>query len=184
MNFTAVVAEVLSIVKRQDKILDIRREVNAAVSFYCQDADFKRDLEEVAFAIDPQQYTANIPYSSLTRFRKFRYIKQGRCYLTEIMTSRIQECGSLANTYYMAGSGIRYSLGALSATLDLAYFQYPPTLTDAAPNFWMLDLSPYMVINRAAGRIFDNIGDDKSSSSHSRTANEIYLGWRQDHLSN
>lgn len=184
MNFTAVVAEVLSIVKRQDKILDIRREVNAAVSFYCQDADFKRDLEEVAFAIDPQQYTANIPYSSLTRFRKFRYIKQGRCYLNEIMTSRIQECGSLANTYYMAGSGIRYSLSALSATLDLAYFQYPPVLTDAAPTFWLLDLNPYMVIDRAAGKIFVNIGDDKSARDHESAANVSYLGWRQDHMSN
>lgn len=184
MNFTEAVAEVVATSKRPDKILEARRAVNAAVSFYSQDADFKRDIEEMALAIDPLQYTANIPYTSLPRFRKFRYIKRGLTndYLSELTGSKITECNTMTDVYYLAGSGIRYSLKSLKSTLDIAYFQYPPTLTDAAPTHWMLDVSPYMIIDRALGQIFNSIGDDASSKRHEAWANVAYLGWRGDHL--
>lgn len=185
MLFTAAVAEVLSIVKRQDKILDIRREVNAAVSFYCQDSDFKRDIEEIALAIDAQQYSANIPYTDLPRFRKFSYIKRGmtNCRLTEINTSKLVSNSMAGDKYYLAGSGIRFNLAKLSTTLDIAFYQYPPILTDAVGQFWMLDLQPYMVIDRAAAKVFNDIGDNDSYMKRRDSANEQYLSWRGDQLS-
>jgi hypothetical protein len=186
MNFTEAVTEVINTSKRPDKILEARRAVNAAVSFYSQDADFKRDIQEVALAIDPFQYSANLPFTELTRYRKFRSIKRGgtRCYLDELTGAKISACASLADVYYIAGSGIRYSLAALASTLDIAYFQYPPTLTDALDNntYWMLDIAPHMIIDRALGQIFSSIGDDTSSKRHEAWANVAYLSWRTDQL--
>ena len=185
MNFTEVVAEVSSIVKRPDKILDIRREVNAAVNFFSSDTDFKRDVTEVLLAIDPLAYSQNLTYASLPGFRKVQFMKQAgtRKYITELEASKITTNACALDKYYIAGAGIRINMSSLAASLDLGYFTFPPTLTDAAGTSWMLDASPYMVIDRAAGVIFRNIGDDASSKSHMGASNAAYLAFRADHKS-
>ena len=185
MNFTQVVAEVLSIVKRPDKLKDIQREVNAAVNFFSSDSDFKRDVEEVLLAIDPLAYSQNLSYTSFIRFRKIQFMKRAgtRHYLTELDASKITTNACALDKYYTAGTGIRINMNALAAGLDIGYYQFAPVLTDALPTFWMLDLSPYMVIDRAAGTIFRNIGDDASSKVHIGASNAAYLAFRADQKS-
>lgn len=185
MNFTEAVNEVLAIVKRPDKILDIRREVNAAVNFFCADTDFKRDVEEVLLAIDPLQYSQNLPYTSFTRFRKVQFMKRGgtREYLTLLEAKTMPAANCSLDKFYLAGSGIRINMAKLAANLDIGYFQYPPTLTDAAGTFWLLDVSPYMVIDRAASKIFVNIGDTASATPHANSSSAAYLAFRSDQKS-
>lgn len=185
MNFTEVVAEVLSIVKRPDKIADMRREVNAAVNFFSSDSDFKRDVEEVLLAINANEFSQSLAYSSLTRFRKIQFVKRAgtRNYLTELDASKLTSSACALDKYYIAGTGIRINMSAKAAALDLGYYQFPPYLTDTLNSYWMLDVSPFMVIDRAAGVIFRNIGDDASSKSHIGASNAAYLAFRADQKS-
>jgi hypothetical protein len=169
MNFTEVVAEVISIVKRPDKLLDIRREVNKAISFCCLGADFARDLEEASIAIDSTLFAQNIDLTTLTRFRKFEYIKPpGRAkFLRHLTPDKIFAKGREdVDVYYIAGDQANFKLCKLSSTLLVGYFKFPPTLSDASPTFWLLDIAPYMIIDKAASAIFRNIGDDASSKRH------------------
>lgn len=183
MNFTEVVNEVLNIVKRPDKILDIRREINAAVNFFSSDTDFKRDVAEVLLAIDALAYSQNLPFTSFTRFKKIQFMKRGgtRKYLSILDAKEITSNACALDKYYIAGTGIRINMATLTANLDIGYYQFPPTLTDAAGTFWMLDVAPYMVIDKVAGVIFRNIGDDASAKAHIGTSNAAYLAFRADH---
>lgn len=181
MNFTEAVNEVLDIVKRPDKLLAMRRQVNAAVNFFCSDSDFKRDVAEILLPISAVDYSQLIPFSSLPRYRKLQYIKRSGTsdYLDEIVPARMPTMECSIDKYYEAGTGIRINMSVKAANVDIGYWQYPPTLTDALDNntHWMLDLSPYMVIDRAAGMIFSNIGDDASSKQHIGAASQAYLAF-------
>lgn len=180
MNFTDTVNEVLAIVKRPDKILDIRREINAAVNMFCSDADFTRDVQEELFAIDPAQYSQNILYSALTRFRKVQFIKLAGTYnyLTELQAKKLVASLDAKDKWYMAGSGIRVNMCKLASNLDVGYYQYPPTLSDSVNTFWLLDQSPFMVIDRVAAKIFINIGDKPSADIHLQSSAQAYSVFR------
>ena len=184
MNFTDVVTEVMGIIKRPDKLLDVRREVNSAVNQFCMDTEFTRDLLEISQPIDVTQYTQALPISGFTRFRKFSYMKQGgtKCFLNPLPRGELLKTNcDMRNKYYIAGSNVNISLSVLCSTLDLAYFQYPPLLTDAAPTFWLLDVSPFMVIDRAAGKILASIGDGDSATRHERFAVSAFLTAQKDY---
>lgn len=185
MNFTAALNEVLSIVKRPDKSADMAREINSAVNFFCTDSDFKRDVEETLLPIIPTDYSQLISYSALTRFRKVQYMKHGgtRNYIAEIQASKQLSSSCSIDKFYVAGTGIRINLGSLSPAVDIGYYQYPPQLTAAQGDFWLLDLAPYMIIDRAAGKIFTNIGDDASGKRHLDAAHAAYLSFRADQTS-
>lgn len=183
MNFTEVVAEVLRIVKRPDKITDIRREVNAAINHFSVDSDFPRDLQEVLQAITATEYTQAIALSTFTRFRKFRYIKRAgtreflkRLNDTDLFDTRCD----LRDRYYIAGTNVNISMTKTAASLDIGYYQYPPVLTDASPNYWMLEGNWNAVVNKAASVIFANIGDDSSARTHNAFAVQAYMAFRQD----
>lgn len=186
MNFTEAVAEVLSIVKRPDKISDIRREINAAISFYCLGADFARDFNEGSFPIDATLYAQQLALSTFSRFRKFAYIKPPavKYYIENIGPNKVftGSCEKV-NTYYISGSNITFKLSALTASLLVGWYSYPPVLTDAAGTFWLLDVAPYMVIDRAAAMVFSNMGDDASAKPHMANASISYLNARADLMS-
>lgn len=182
MNFTEAVAEVSNIVKRPDKMLDMRREVNAAVNFFSSDANFKRDVLEVLVPLIATQHSQNIPFTLLPRFRKVQYIKRAGTleYLTELDARQITTAKCSLDKYYIAGSGLKINMSKTASFLDLGYYQYPDLLTDIAPAHWILDVSPYMVIDRAASAVFKAIGDDSSSKSLSVASSTAYLAFRTD----
>lgn len=183
MDFTTAVNEAISILKRPDKILDVRREINAAVTLFSLDANFPRDIDELLLNITATEYSQNIPYSSFTRFRKIQFIKRAGTYeyLKELDVKMLVSSLDVKDRWYIAGSGIRINQCKLSAQLDVGYYQYPPILTDVAPTYWILDQSPYMVIDKAVSKIFTNIGDKASSDTHAASAREAFAVFRNAH---
>lgn len=180
MLFTAAVNEVINITKRPDKILDIRREINAAVNMFCADADFTQDVQEQLLAINPLLFGQNIPYTSLTRFRKMQFLKRAGTYeyLTELQAKKLTSLEDSKDKWYMAGTGIRTNMCKLASALDIGYYQFPPILTDAEGIFWLLAQSPYMVIDRAAGKIFINLGDKASADIHLQASAQAFAVFR------
>lgn len=185
MNFTEVVTEVMGVLKRNDKLLDVRREVNSAVNQFCMDANFQFDLAELSPAIVYAELTQALPLSTFARFRKFAWMKRGgtSCFLNRLERQELLKGSAcdMRDKYYIVGSNVNLSLASQANTLDVSWYQFPPTLTDAAPDFWMLEKSPYMVIDRTLAKLFTSIGDDSSASKYEafalsafRTANKDY----------
>lgn len=185
MNFTEIVAKVIDTTKREDKMLVARREVNAALVSFSSDYDFPRDIEELLVTISGVDYTQAIAYAVLPRLRKFQYIRRGgtQQYLSALDPAKQfrSDC-DLRDKYYLIGSGVRISMTALSPTLDVGFWQYPPTLTDAAPDHWMLEGNWPAIMNRAIAKIFADIGDDASSSKHERYAVADFLTFRSANI--
>lgn len=184
MNFTEAVNEVIAITKRPDKIGAIQREVNAAINFFCLEADFARDRTEQTIAISAASYAGNIAMSDLTRFRKvdcLRYADRNK-FLSLLDPKYIftKEGCEITDVYYIAGSQINYKLANLSSSLLIAYYSFPPILA-GTETFWLLDVSPYMVIDRVASKIFANIGDDASARTHAAFSLEAYTSAKRDY---
>lgn len=182
MNFTEVVAEVMATCKRPDKLAVARREVNAALAFFSGDQNFSRDVFEELKAITATEYTQAIDIATLTRYRKIKYIKRAgtKNYLSKLSAKELgTDCDS-KDRFYVAGNSIKISMTALAANLDIAYYQYPPTLTDLAPTYWMLETGWPMVFNRAAAKVFADIGDDASAKMHEAYARTDFAAFVMD----
>ena len=182
MNFTEIVIEALAIVKRPDKILDIRREINAAVTFFSGNQNFSRDVMEQLVAIAPAELTQTIALSQLTRFRKIKYLKRAgtKNYLQKLGANELGTNCDMQDRFYVAGSSLKIAMTATAASLDVAYYQYPPFLTDAAPTYWMIDAGWPMVLNRVVAKVFAGIGDDASARMHENYARIDYAAFEAD----
>jgi len=184
MNFTDAVAAVVAETKRPDKVTTVRRELNAAITFYCLDNKFSRDLAERTLAIDAAEYTQSFPLSECVRFRSFKYIKRGgtASHLSVLGDNEMLKVCADTDKYYIAGDNVNVKLGTLAATLDLGWYQYPPVLTGATNlnDFWLLDVAPWMIINRALSHVFKVIGDEKSMQIHAAMAKDDYMAARKD----
>lgn len=188
MLYADAVIEVVQSSKRPDKINVARRKVNEAITFYCLDNEFSRDFKEQTVVIDPNQFTQAIPISTLERFRREKYIKRTgtRGVLSVVKDSDIFNFlhnYNLCNSYYIVGDNINISMTVKAANIDIGYFQYPPILNETGINsFWLLDVNPWMIIDRALSEMFRDIGDEKSSREHAITARDSYMAFRKDQL--
>ena len=117
------------------------------------------------------------------RHRKFKYIRRGgtRNYLSQLSMSQLgkSDC-DIRDKYYVVGENVNISMIATAQTLDVGYFQYPPILTDAAPEYWLLEAAWPAVFNRATGKVFNDIGDAANSSMYERHAVAAWLGFRNN----
>lgn len=184
MNFSGIVQEVMGVIKRPDKLLDVRREVNSAINQFCLDTNFRFDVVEVSPAIVPTEYTQALSLSLFPRFRKFDYIKRGgtRHFLDRLTRSELIKTNcDMRDKYYIVGNNVNLSLAHYANTVDISYYAAPPLLTDAAPEFWMLELSPYMVIDRTLAKLFTSIGDGDSAVRHERFALSAFLTAQKDY---
>lgn len=183
MNFTEVVQEVVSITKRADKIADIRRNVNSAISEACLGTNFARDHDELLLPISSSEYAGSIQLSLLPRFRKIHYIIPTgyACPIRSIEAPAVFEAGvEQVDRFYISGDQINYKLSKLSSGLKIGYFRYPPSLTDTSADFWLLEAAPYMIIDNAAAKTFRNIGDDASAKMHENSWRQAYDSARID----
>lgn len=185
MNFTQAVNEVVGIIKRPDLIASARREINSAIMFYCLDNHFARDFVEQSITLDAQQYTQSFSLNDLTRFRDFEYLKIGgtKAFLSKVSETERKAGCFTSNKYYIAGTNVNVSLRSLSASLDVGYYSYPPLLTNEDTH-WMLDIQPYMIIDRACSVLFKTIGDERSMNAHRSSAGELYMAARKDLIRN
>lgn len=171
MTFDEVVAEVVSITKRPDKINDARRHVNSMLSQASLGANFARDHDELLIVISSSEYAGNIQLTEFPRFRKIDYMLPTgyRKPLTFREPKDIFEnCVEQVNSFYISGSQINYKLGTLTTGIKCGYFRYPPLLTTGAAEsaYWLLEVAPYMIIDGAAAKLFRNIGDETSARQH------------------
>lgn len=183
MNFTEVVAAILALVKRPDKLNDIRREVNAAINFFSKDINAVRDVVELQHAIVATEYTQAILLSAFPRFRKFQYLKRaGTLEYLKPLDSRKMLTASCdrADRWYIAGSSVNISMTKLATHLDVGYYQYPPILTDASPDYWMLSECWPVIFDRAIAKIYATIDADSEARRHEGYAVAGWLSARAD----
>ena len=191
MDINQAVTEVLTITARPDRSAEILSALNAAISFYSTKATFAQDLVETSIPISPTEYGGTIQFNAISptplvaRFRKFKYVKPFgvKRYLTPIGSDKIftPKDQVQLDKYYVGGNNLTYTLSALAPSLEVGYYQYPPVLdVSTVTTYWMLDLMPWAVIDKAAARIFRSIGDDTSAIAYERSSMELFLTARRD----
>lgn len=184
MNFTDIIERLLAKHKRPDKLLDSQKAVNAAVLFYATEYDYERDLVEATVSISPASYTHEIDITGLTRFRKVDYIRLAGSltYMDKLESRRLTSSCDLRNKWYIAGSSLKINMAVEASALDFCYYQYPPVLTDASPTYWMLEGNWEAIMERAASRIFNDIGDTQSSTKALQDATLAAAIFRGDYV--
>ncbi len=170
MNFTEAINEIIGITKRPDKATEIASALNSAITYFTLKDSWKQDLKELTIAVDSSLYSDTIDLSQyVTRLRKIKYLKVYgvKGYLKEIDTEHVFTPGGYTqkNWFYVIGSDLTYNTSTLGASLELGYYQYPAILSGTSTH-WMLDINPWMLIDKAAARIFRSIGDDNSAKLH------------------
>ena len=191
MDINQAVTEVLTITARPDRATEILSALNAAISFYSTKATFAQDLVETSIPISPTEYGGTIQFNSasptpvVSRFRKFKYVKPYgvKRYLRPIGSDKIftPKDQVQLDKYYVGGNNLTYTLSALAPSLEVGYYQYPPVLdVSVVTTYWMLDLMPWAVIDKASARIFRSIGDDTSAIAYERSSMELFLTARRD----
>ena len=169
MNFTEAVAAVIDITARPDRLTETENAVNSILSYLTIKGDFARDLVDQTLTVDPTLYAATISTltapNALVRFRKIKYLKPtgAKFYLTPTDVDKIFQAGNTMqpNVFCVTGTNITYTLGYLTPTLEIGYYQYPAILTNGINDtHWMLDMIPWTVVDLAAAKIYRSIGDD------------------------
>lgn len=185
MNFQAALAEVLRVTARPDKNVEATLAINKAITYCTLLGEFPKDTTEANFPINSALYGATVSISTLTRFRRFKYVKPTavKYYLTPIGADKIftPENQTQINRYYVAGTSMTYTLSALATSLEISYLSYPLVL-DAVTNtgHWMLDLMPYAIIDLASAHVFAGVGDDTSARRLEASGMLMFLAARRD----
>jgi len=183
MNFAEVSTKVQGIVARPDKVTEIEMAINTAISYCTLKGSFRNDLVEASISIDATLYGDTISLASLTRFRRFTYVKPTavRYYMQPIGEDKIftPKNQMQPNVYYIAGTSLTYTLSALATALEVGYLTYPAVLSGTNTH-WMLDIMPYAIIDLAAAYIFSSIGDDASARTHEGRGMEFFTTVRKD----
>lgn len=184
MNFAEAAEAVVNATKRPEKINSIYMKLNSAISFYSLDNKFQRDFEEVLLSTNAQLYKQPLLLSLLPRFRHFRYIKKAgtRNFITSLNDADLFRKNECPDKYYIAGDYFHIYSSSLISGIDVGYYKYPPLLSVAQnnQNYWLLDVAPFMIIDRASAEIFRDVGDEKSLQAHMGSARDYYLAARKD----
>lgn len=183
MNFSEIATEVQRITKRPDKAVETAMAINKAISYCTLKGSFRKDIVEASIAVDATLYGDTISLASLTRFRRFTYVKPTgtKYYLKPISEEQVfvPKNQMQPNVYYIAGTSLTYTLSNLTTSLEVAYLTYPAVLSGTNTH-WMLDIMPYAIIDLAAAYLFSAIGDDTSARIHEARGMEFFLTVRKD----
>jgi hypothetical protein len=84
--------------------------------------------------------------------------------------------------FYVGGSSLTYTLSQLDSSLEIGYFTYAPVLSSVSGSdtHWLLNLLPYALIEKAAAKIFQLIGDDSSYKFYEGSSMELFATGRAD----
>lgn len=178
MNFSEMVTQVLALTNRPDKQTQIELAINNAISEFCLRTKFFKDLVEDSIAITSTVYSQSIDLTAnTTRFRSFKYVKQPgvKRYIHPLPPDKIFTPGDQMqrDRYYIIGSDLTIITSSLSATLEVGYYQYPAILS-GTDTHWLTDINPFCVIDKAAARIFKDIGDRQEAATHEAYAKNSY----------
>lgn len=191
MNFAEVTTEVMSIVKRPDKLAEVRSAINSTVQYCSTQCDFARDLVETSTVIDPAAYAQSLALTTFPRFRKFRYMKPSNrnSYIEPLAPDKIfvRKTTALGRTsdievldkYYIAGDSVVFKLCKVAPSLIVGYYRYPPVLANAE-TFWSLESMPYVIIEGAIAKAFRMLGDDSSADRYQGQFLQSYASASKD----
>lgn len=186
MNFNEVLAYVLDITKRPEKISEASLKINEAIGFFTSSAEFTRDLIEISIPVTTTNGIINLDLTNptyFTRFRKFAYIKSpgAKKYLDPVTPDKVfLEGRERLDCYYLAGTNVICKVCSPQTSLLVGYFSYAPQVSPSNSAYWMLDVAPYMIINKAAASIFRDIGDDQSAKQKDSESNLQFLTIKGD----
>lgn len=186
MDFNTLVNEVIAKVKRPDKASLARVQVNAAIQFFSQEHDYKRDLREFVWTPTPVASSTEfiIPLADLERFRKIAYIKLAgtRHYLEELEALKLTKDCEINDKWYIAGDSINAKSSLAASALDIGYYRLPPYLTDNTIPYWMISSNWMAILERASAMVFNDIGDTQSYQAALRASNEYYAIFKGDYI--
>lgn len=185
MIFSEVQSEVLRRTVRPDKGIAAEIAINKAISYCTINGEFPQDMVEATIQLsDPTAYGGTVSITTLTRFRRFSYVKPTakRYYLTPLAPDKIfTPKGKLQpNVYYVAGTNLTYTLSEPATSLEVGYYTYPTPLDSTNQSHWLLDIMPSMIIDLAASYVFSEIGDDASARSSEASGMTQFLTLRRD----
>jgi hypothetical protein len=186
MNLTEAKEEVVGLTKRPEKEVEILSQLNRAISFYTLKVNWARDLVEDTLTLDPTLYGQTIDISGLARFRKVKYLRptSQRIYLKTIGVDKVITPNGRVqpNRFFVGGQSLTITLGQLDSSLEIGYYTFAPTLNEVAPDneYWMLDVMPWAIIDRAASHIFKGIGDETSAKQYLESSMEFFVAARKD----
>ena len=173
MDFLEAVDAVIEITSRPDKEPVIKNAINATISFLTMKVDFFEDLVEQSLSVDPTLYGQSVSLTTLTRFKKFKYIKRtgARNYITPIGADKLLTPLNQIqpNRYYLGGQTLTFTVDTLTPTLEIGYYQYPALLTATNKNHFLLDKVPFAVIDLAAARIFQHMENQAAATQHTNS---------------
>lgn len=183
MNLREVVDEVISVTSRPDKVKEIESGINAIIAKLTGMADYYDDLIETTLTVSATAYSQEVSLSSLPSFKKFKYVKpSAAAYLMQpIDPIHLITPGGIVqpNRYYVAGTQLVFTVAVLSPTLDVGYYRYPAILTGTDTHF-LLEKSPWAVIDLTAARIFRSIGDESAAAAYDKSGSELAAISRRD----
>lgn len=182
MDFTEAVQLVLAKVKRPDKLILARAEVNNAVMLFTAQMDHPRDLVEGVHTASLADYTHTLPLADLPRYRKMDWLRYPgtRAYVSPL-DNRVLGCtDDIRDKYYLAGNSLKVNLAKPTASLEYSYYAWPPTLTDLSPNHWQFEGNYPAIVAKAASMLFVDIGDAESAARAEKEAAVLFLAFQGD----
>lgn len=186
MDFNAMITQVLDITGRPEKATAAGIAINAAVFMATVKANFARDVTEATIANPaPTLFTSAINLTSLTRFRKIIYCRPTTHVkpLRPISPDQVINATNgvvQSNVMWASGTSLNFVLNKLSSTFEIGYASYPPTLTIAAPTYWMLDMMESAILDLAVSRIFGSIGDTAAAKFYGDNGMGLYNAAKRD----
>ena len=186
MNFNEAIAAVLALTSRPDKASYTAQAINEAISFCTLLGEFRNDMIETSINVSATLYGASISISTLTRFRRFLYVKPyGKYYyLNPIGQDKLftPKGNMQPDAYFIAGTSLTYTLSELNTSLLIGYLSRAAVLdTVTVTTHWMLTEIPYAIINLAAAKVFQEVGDDASYRSFDTKGMDMFHAFRNDH---
>lgn len=170
MNLLELVDAVVSITSRPDKRARIATAINKVIWQESIKADWFDDHVDSSLALNPNELGQEVSIATLTRFRKFSYVKVPgeRKYLNPTAVDKIFRPGGIiqVNGYCIISGKIIVTLARKATSLEVGYYTYPAPLIANGDSNWMSEKVPYGIIYLAAAEIFADIGDDASNKTY------------------
>ncbi len=167
MTYDEIVAEVVRMTARPDKQASIQILVNSAISFCVKEGNFNRDVDELEITVTPTDYLHSLDLADLPRFRKVQYIRPSNrmSYIEHLEPDKIfVNNRQLCDVFYIVGDSIKINSKALTPSFLVGYYRYPPTLGGLVQDFWLIEVSPYMIIYKAASDLYSEVGNSAEAS--------------------
>lgn len=185
MNLTDLQAAVVTETKRPDLVPEtLQKVLEATLSCHLTD-NYIFDIVESQVVFNDCEYIQELDLTLIPQFRAANYLRKApldeynkpiwrgreRNFLKHVdLSDVIDNYGyEKQDVWYQAGTQINIKSSTRLQYLLLGYYTYPMIgNTDATYSSWIAANMPYVIIYRAAGTIFQMIGETSSANNYLR----------------